>query len=709
MSIIRRLLGTVRLPTRSALLSAALLAVMQAQPAPPRNDVAQTVVSGIQANVVDLTAAPAASFILSGVVNAASFQTAISPGSLVSIFGQGLASGEVSADRIPLPTTMAGATVRMNNILAPLLYVGPSQINCQIPVDIKPGAVTVTVQNGSQSSSTTVTVVATSPGLFSDSAGHGVIQNQDYSLNASQHPAKAGEVIILYGTGLGPTNPGLVSGASSPPGPNFAKPTGNVSVSIGGVGAEVRFAAAIPGFVALFQLNVAVPSTVASGELDVVLSVAGVAAKAAKVSIVNSTGPTRSVTLHLINNLVYPVDFSANGAAVARVDALTSTDKTISAGSSLVVNYNMIQPTLGGRQLGDPINATYDPVNNPTGTLTFAATPKLANATYFAPRVNNQTPTDLLLGVNVGLTSENRCNCTAPANTSNVQLGYYRYFSNSNVRAYLAGSNYSGSYIYFGQDPSNPSGAIAGVDSVTGTVQLTITKAPTGATGGGSSTGEPPTATYFMDYTGTLPAAGSYYTQGFTISRQTTLIFRFTSDFVAQAAVMDANQLTAFQGNQAFTGRAVFDQKYGTQSVTLAAGSYAIGVRNFAQGANSVRYELDYDVSIPGLNRIDSNTYTFSVAANGGRYYQGFSIQQGLRYWVDGCNTGVDVFLISESELPNFLNGATFNQYSDYGGTGSPDLPGGYEVKLNPGNYYYVFRNPASVAKAVTFSIERWR
>ncbi len=152
-----------------------------------------------------------------GIVNAGSFQQTVSPGTLISIFGQGFAAGQAQAASLPLPSSLLGVTVRVNNITAPLLYVGPTQINCQLPVDVKPGAATVTVQSGTLgTASQNINVTVASPALFSDSSGHGIIQNQDYSLNTSQRPAKGGEVVILYGTGLGATNPALVSGASSP-------------------------------------------------------------------------------------------------------------------------------------------------------------------------------------------------------------------------------------------------------------------------------------------------------------------------------------------------------------------------------------------------------------------------------------------------------------------------------------------------------------
>ena len=170
-----------------------------------------------------LASGPAAgpSISVGGIVNAGSFQQTVSPGALISIFGQGFAAGQAQAASLPLPSSLLGVTVRVNNIPAPLLYVGPTQINCQMPVDVKPGAATVTVQSGTLgSASQNINVTAASPALFSDSSGHGIIQNQDYSLNTSQRAAKAGEVVILYGTGLGATNPALVSGASSPGVPN---------------------------------------------------------------------------------------------------------------------------------------------------------------------------------------------------------------------------------------------------------------------------------------------------------------------------------------------------------------------------------------------------------------------------------------------------------------------------------------------------------
>jgi len=75
-----------------------------------------------------------------GVVSATTFTSGVAPGSLVSIFGQGLTSGStVQATSEPLPVKLAGTSVHVNGIAIPLLYVSPFQINARLPGDLAPG------------------------------------------------------------------------------------------------------------------------------------------------------------------------------------------------------------------------------------------------------------------------------------------------------------------------------------------------------------------------------------------------------------------------------------------------------------------------------------------------------------------------------------------------------------------------------------------
>ncbi|HXM45010.1 MAG TPA: IPT/TIG domain-containing protein [Bryobacteraceae bacterium] len=203
-----------------------------------------------------------------GVVDAASFKGPVAPGSLVSIFGSNLASGNASAGVIPLPFTLGGVSVSFNGIAAPLLYVSPRQINAQLPWEISAtGAVSVVVSNGTAASPPQdVEVAAFSPGLFTI-GGYAVAVNPDGSLAApagavpgiASHPAVPGDSLVLWGSGFGAVNPPATTGDNSMDAlRNLASPP---TVMIAGVAAPVTFAGLSPQFVGVYQINVTMPST----------------------------------------------------------------------------------------------------------------------------------------------------------------------------------------------------------------------------------------------------------------------------------------------------------------------------------------------------------------------------------------------------------------------------------------------------------------
>ena len=86
-------------------------------------------------------------------------------------------------------------------------------------------------------------------------------------------PAKPGEIIVMYGTGLGATSPvvaaGEVTGSVAP----LANP---IKVSIGGVSALVGFAGLVPSFARLYQFNVTVSDAAPDGDQPVVVEIGGV-------------------------------------------------------------------------------------------------------------------------------------------------------------------------------------------------------------------------------------------------------------------------------------------------------------------------------------------------------------------------------------------------------------------------------------------------
>src|SRR5580692_11521066 len=116
-----------------------------------------------------------------GVLNGGSFIVgqAVSPGSVVSIFGNGLANATLIGDTIPLSASLGGTSVFFNGEQAPLYFVSAGQINAQLPWDLlAPGATTgtvnVTVTNGAATSTPmAVQLAALAPGIFSIPSGAG--------------------------------------------------------------------------------------------------------------------------------------------------------------------------------------------------------------------------------------------------------------------------------------------------------------------------------------------------------------------------------------------------------------------------------------------------------------------------------------------------------------------------------------------------------
>src|SRR5215471_19026764 len=76
---------------------------------------------------------------ISSVLNAASYDAAISPGCWTAIMGSGLASTTLKPDGTAqvLPTSLGGVSVTVNGSVAELLYVSPKQINLVIPLDVR--------------------------------------------------------------------------------------------------------------------------------------------------------------------------------------------------------------------------------------------------------------------------------------------------------------------------------------------------------------------------------------------------------------------------------------------------------------------------------------------------------------------------------------------------------------------------------------------
>ena len=208
--------------------------------------------------------------IITGAVNGASFaqNQPISPGSLVSLVGTGLATSTAIASTDPLPDSIAGVSVTFSGISAPLQFVSPDQINLQVPWDVQPGDTDIVVTvSGQASAAFRAQVEWASPGIFTMPSGsrQAVAINPDGSIVAEYgsipgvltRPARVGEIVMILGTGLGPVTPANTDGAASRDQvrTTIATPT----VLVNGIPARVTFSGLSRELVGVNQINIVVP------------------------------------------------------------------------------------------------------------------------------------------------------------------------------------------------------------------------------------------------------------------------------------------------------------------------------------------------------------------------------------------------------------------------------------------------------------------
>ena len=201
-----------------------------------------------------------------GVVNAATGERGIVPGSLLTIYGTGLMEGVIGVQSVGGQTSFKGTQVRIGGIPAPLLAFAsgpPEQINLQAPFELSPGqTTTIEVENnGSRATISNVPVFLAQPGIFEiqlQQGGRvGAVIHADGSLVTPDNAAAHGEALALFATGVGRLNSGGVTGAPGPIPPALASlPT---IVGVDNKGAPVLFSGYAPGFLGLYQVNFTVP------------------------------------------------------------------------------------------------------------------------------------------------------------------------------------------------------------------------------------------------------------------------------------------------------------------------------------------------------------------------------------------------------------------------------------------------------------------
>ena len=224
----------------------------------------------------------------------------ISPNAIISVFGHEFAGTRtlnpvIDADG-GIAVNLAATCLEIGGKRAPLFVVTPGQINAQVPHDLAPGEAALTVIRGcgtaneQRSAAASATVAAVSPAFFNlvnnldgrnplvalHGGGPDLIGAPGLLPGAEFTPAAPGEVVTLYGTGFGPTEPAIAAGRIPGAAANL---TNAVAFAVGGIAVpaqDVLYAGASPCCAGLYQFTVRLPADVPDGDATVTATVQGV-------------------------------------------------------------------------------------------------------------------------------------------------------------------------------------------------------------------------------------------------------------------------------------------------------------------------------------------------------------------------------------------------------------------------------------------------
>jgi uncharacterized protein (TIGR03437 family) len=210
----------------------------------------------VRGDIYRIQAGNQPAFTSEAVVNAASYEPGLVPGSIATIFAAGLLDSErvISAPGLPLPLELSGVRVSVNGQEAALYAVanlgGVEQVNFVVPSQTAGGtaASVVISRDGAASAPVEVPVLPAQPGIFPAIAHHA-----ENTLVTEDNPVRSGEILYFYATGL-----------SSP-----------AQVTLGGEAAQVLYSGPAPGLPGIQQINIRVPAALPPGSADLIIAADG--------------------------------------------------------------------------------------------------------------------------------------------------------------------------------------------------------------------------------------------------------------------------------------------------------------------------------------------------------------------------------------------------------------------------------------------------
>ena len=240
------------------------------------------VAAGLAADVTGAVVAPlqVPAYTASSIISAASaLPDAIAPNTIISVYGEhlsavtrALSATDIRDGRMPSLLPQTGVRVLLDGVPAPLYFVSPRQINVLAPPDLMPGRVTLQVtRDGAAGPEIKLKVEAAAPALFQADETTPVAVAADGALITGQRPARAGEIVILFATGLGPVMP-TPSGGEIPRQAAWLCLPKRFTVLCGDAvlpAGDLLYAGLAPGFPGLYQINFRLPAAARGPRLSI--------------------------------------------------------------------------------------------------------------------------------------------------------------------------------------------------------------------------------------------------------------------------------------------------------------------------------------------------------------------------------------------------------------------------------------------------------
>lgn len=246
------------------------------------------------------------------VVNAASYSIdSVAANSIATIFGSFATTNNQPASAMgqPLPTTLGGVQVTVNNMAAGLWFVSTSQINFLVPPGTMEGQATFVITDASGATKTgQVSITRAAPGIFTANASgtgsatgfstpDGVALTPLTNANGSERTVDPGTPnnpmwLVLYGTGIRnapAANPNDADGVAEA-----------VMVTVQGIPARVTYAGPVAGLSGLDQINVVIPPQLAgAGQVRVRVTVNGQVSNTVTVTLGGTAPPVMAQPIAL--------------------------------------------------------------------------------------------------------------------------------------------------------------------------------------------------------------------------------------------------------------------------------------------------------------------------------------------------------------------------------------------------------------------------